>query len=92
MEKQLLGTNAPLSKSPLNVEPDNKKAPATSELLGEHAPTKETPFNLMPLNANTRKGESQMLGSAAPLSQTPMHGWQSGGGAPDSKRTDKQSE
>lgn len=90
MEKQFFGSEAPLKKSPLNVEHDGSTGKPEEQFLGSREPLSYRPAGLH-LNEDIREGARQTLGSEAPLSFTPRKGWESAS-TPMSDRAVKQSE
>jgi hypothetical protein len=78
MEKQLLGSEAPLQKnSPLTNLPEAKTGTPQEEFFGSQAPISRTPYSNTPYNQGTGEPTKQFFGSEAPLNHTPVHGWES---------------
>ena len=91
MEKQLLGTEAPLKKGPGTMNYDGDTGKPVMELLGTQAPISRTPSGIQAFNHDIKGGTMELLGSEAPLSTTGIHGWESWD-TPMSKRAIAQSE
>ena len=92
MDKQLFGSEAPLNhNSPLDYEHQGATKHGEMELdTASQAPTENRPIGLQEFDKHTLDGEIQTLGSHAPLSHKPVHGWQSDH-APCSDRAHQQS-
>jgi hypothetical protein len=77
MEKEILGSEAPLKKEPRDMTQTSTKF-GMAEILGSEAPISRTPVDM----TEFWKGGStdrEILGSQAPLSTREHHGWESHG-------------
>jgi len=76
MQKQFLGSEAPTSTAPHDSEFTGKTGKPLEQLQGNQAPIDHYCTGLH-LNEDIREGSRQLLGSEAPLSKRPQHGWES---------------
>lgn len=93
MEKQLLGQQAPLQKGgemDMAQKPGSTGTPLFQSFASE-ADISHRPYDNMPMNTGTRSITKQFMGSEAPLSHTPMHGYESAN-TPMSERSKRQSD
>lgn len=81
MEKQLLGTQEPLSKGPRSTEYDGKTGHGMEQLTGTRMPLSYAPV-AMDLHNTQSEGTRQTVASQMPLSTTPVRTWQDNPNAP----------
>ena len=88
MEKQIVGTEVPLSKSPTS-SPSANPSSGAFQRVGVEAPLNRTPVGSP--SSNPSSGEFQMTGTPAPFNRNPVKGWGSAANLPMSERSIAQS-
>lgn len=91
MDKQYTGSEVPLSKDPLEMDPTQRGYPMLEQLTGTQAGLNPKPTGLTQYDNGIREGTFQLTGEQVSLQKTPNHGWDSAN-TPMSKRAIRQSQ
>lgn len=87
-EKKIVGTEQPLSKSPVS-SPSADPASGQFQVVGTEVPLSRNP--IASPSSNPSSGEFQAMGCQAPLNRNPVKGWGSAANLPMSERSVAQS-